>query len=210
MCGIVGYAGRRQALDILIDGLRRLEYRGYDSAGVVVQNGHGFAWEKRPGKIEALEAGIKRRSLPGRVGLGHTRWATHGGVTSLNAHPHFSCDRRIAVVHNGIVENYAELRRELEANHKFVSGTDTEVIPHLIEDLYAKSEGDILRAVSLAIERLRGAFAIGVIHSDHPTCISVARVNCPMVLGLGDGENFMASDIPALLPYTRRIVPLAR
>ncbi|HKS16322.1 MAG TPA: glutamine--fructose-6-phosphate transaminase (isomerizing), partial [Planctomycetota bacterium] len=208
MCGIVGYAGRRQALDILMEGLRRLEYRGYDSAGVVVQNGHGFAWEKRPGNIEALEAGVRRRSLPGRVGLGHTRWATHGGITTLNAHPHFSCDRRLAVVHNGIIENHEELRRELESNHKFVSATDTEVIPHLIEQLYSETGGDILRAVGLAIDRLRGAFAIGVIHSDHPTCISVARVNCPMVLGLGDGENFMASDIPALLPYTRRILPL--
>src|SRR5688572_28306658 len=124
MCGIVGYAGRRQALDILMDGLRRLEYRGYDSAGVVVQNGHGFAWEKRPGKIEMLEAGVKKRSLPGRVGLGHTRWATHGGVTTANAHPHFSCDGKIAVVHNGIVENYAELKAFLEARHKFNSDTD--------------------------------------------------------------------------------------
>ena len=208
MCGIVGYAGRRQALEILMDGLRRLEYRGYDSAGVVVQNGHGFAWEKKPGKIEVLEAGVKKRSLPGRVGLGHTRWATHGSVTTVNAHPHFSCDGKIAVVHNGIIENHADLRRELEASHRFVSVTDTEVIPHLIETLYAEAKGDILRAMSLAIDRLRGAFAIGVIHSDHPTCISVARVNCPMVLGLGDGENFMASDIPALMPHTRRIVPL--
>jgi len=208
MCGIVGYAGRRQALAVLLDGLRRLEYRGYDSAGVVVQNGHGFAFEKRPGKVEALEAGVRRRALPGRVGLGHTRWATHGGVTALNAHPHISCDRRIAVVHNGIIENHAELRGELESSHAFLSGTDTEVIPHLIEQLYQETGGDILRAVSLAIDRLRGAFAIGVIHSDHPTCISVARVNCPMVLGIGEGETFMASDIPALLPFTRRILPL--
>ena len=208
MCGIVGYVGRRQALDILLDGLKRLEYRGYDSAGIVVQNGHGLASEKCTGRIAALESEIRRRSLPGRTGLGHTRWATHGGVNEANAHPHFSCDRKIAVVHNGIIENYAELRGELEQAHRFHSDTDTEVIPHLIEALYEKSGGDILRAVNLAVEKIRGSLAIGVLHADHPNSLCVARVNCPLVLGLGEGENFLASDIPALLPYTRRIVPL--
>jgi glucosamine--fructose-6-phosphate aminotransferase (isomerizing) len=208
MCGIVGYVGKRQATGILIESLKRLEYRGYDSAGIVVQNGHGLTCEKRAGRISNLEAGVKRRSLHGRVGLGHTRWATHGGVTPANAHPHFSCDRKIAVVHNGIVENYAELRAELEGRHKFCSETDTEAIPHIIEDLYRENGGDILRAVNAAVEKLRGSFAIAVIHADHPNNISVARVNCPIVVGLGEGESFLASDIPALLPYTRKIIPL--
>ena len=208
MCGIVGYVGRRQAVGILVDGLQRLEYRGYDSAGVVVLNGHGLVCEKRTGKIADLKAGMKKLSLQGRTGLGHTRWATHGGVSVANAHPHLSCDRKVAVVHNGIIENHVELREELEKTHRFQSGTDTEVIPHLIEILYKETGGDLLRAVNLAVEKLRGSLAIGVMHADHPNTICVARINCPLVLGLGEGENFLASDIPALLPYTRNIVPL--
>lgn len=208
MCGIVGYAGRRQAVGILMDGLQRLEYRGYDSAGVVIQNGHGLSCEKRTGKIANLREGIRKGSLPGRTGLGHTRWATHGGVSVANAHPHLCCGGKIAVVHNGIIENHVELREELEKNHRFRSGTDTEVIPHLIEAYYQETGGNILRAVNLAVGRLRGSLALGVMHVDHPNCICVARVNCPLVLGLGVGENFLASDIPALLPYTRRIVAL--
>jgi glucosamine--fructose-6-phosphate aminotransferase (isomerizing) len=208
MCGIVGYVGKRQATGILIESLKRLEYRGYDSAGIVVQNGHGLSHAKRAGRIANLEAGVKRRSLQGRVGIGHTRWATHGGVNQANAHPHFSCDGKIAVVHNGIVENYAELKAFLEARHRFNSETDTEAIPHLIEEMYKDYGGDILRAVNAAVDRLRGSLAIAVIHADHPNCISVARVNCPIVVGLGEGETFLASDIPALLPYTRKIVPL--
>jgi len=208
MCGIVGYVGHREAREILLEALKRLEYRGYDSAGIVVQNGHGLVSEKRTGKIAALEEGLQGRTLGGATGLGHTRWATHGRVTEANAHPHFSCDRKIAVVHNGIVENFSDLRKELGKNHEFQSETDTEVIPHLIEELYRQAGGDILRAVNLAVERLRGSFALAVLHADHPNSLSVARVNCPLVLGLGEGENFLASDIPALLPYTRRIVPL--
>src|SRR5688572_30585376 len=208
MCGIVGYVGKRQATGILIDGLKRLEYRGYDSAGIVVQNGHGLSCEKRAGRIANLEAGVKRRSLHGRVGIGHTRWATHGGVSRANAHPHLCCDGKIAVVHNGIVENYAELRAELEGRHTFHSETDTEAIPHLIEELYRENGGDLLRAVNAAVDRLRGSLAIAVLHADHPNSISVARVNCPIVIGLGEGESFLASDIPALLPYTRKIIPL--
>ncbi|HEV3027579.1 MAG TPA: glutamine--fructose-6-phosphate aminotransferase, partial [Planctomycetota bacterium] len=138
MCGIMGYVGRRNAMEILVDGLHRLEYRGYDSAGLVVQNGHGLRSEKTVGKIAALDARLRLRPIEGRSGLGHTRWATHGGVTQSNAHPHFSCDGKIAVVHNGIVENHAELRAEL-GEHRFLSQTDTEVIPHLIEDLYERS-----------------------------------------------------------------------
>ncbi|MBI4566659.1 MAG: glutamine--fructose-6-phosphate transaminase (isomerizing) [Planctomycetes bacterium] len=208
MCGIFGYVGHRDALKILMDGLKRLEYRGYDSSGVVVQNGHGLVAAKRRGRLDALEAEVRSRPFGGHTGLGHTRWATHGGVSDANAHPHFSCDGKIAVVHNGIIENFAELRKDLERRHRFLSGTDTEVIPHLVEELYEQAEGDILFAVTLAVGRLRGSWAMGVLHADHPNRLSVARVNCPLVLGLGDGENFLASDIPSLLPYTRRVIPL--
>ncbi len=207
MCGIIGYVGRRRALDVLLEGLRRLEYRGYDSAGVVVQNGHGLSFEKCVGRIGRLEARVHGRPLPGRAGLGHTRWATHGGVNRSNAHPHFSCDGKVAVVHNGIVENLAELREELR-RHRFRSETDTEVIPHLIEEGYERTGGNLLRSVQLAVRRIRGSLALGVIHSDHPNFLAAARVQCPLVLGLGEGEQFLASDPLALAPYTRRIVPL--
>jgi glutamine---fructose-6-phosphate transaminase (isomerizing) len=207
MCGIVGYVGKRQALGILLEGLKRLEYRGYDSAGVVVQNGHGLTSEKVPGKVAALRARIADRPFNGGSGLGHTRWATHGGVSKANAHPHFSCDGRIAVVHNGIVENYAELRRELK-DHRFTSATDTEVIPHLIEERYEKLGGDLLRSVMLTLKKIRGSFAVGVMTAHQPGLLVAARVNCPLVIGLGKGENFLASDISALLPHTRRVVPL--
>ncbi len=206
MCGIVGYTGQHEALPILLGGLKRLEYRGYDSAGVVLQEAAGLYVEKAPGKIAALEVRLRNRPLKGATGLGHTRWATHGGVSELNAHPHLSCDGRIAVVHNGIVENYADLRRELRG-HRLTSDTDTEVIAHLVEHFYRKL-GHPLRSVARAIERLRGSFAIGVVWDDRPGLIVAARVNCPLVAGLGRGENFLASDMSALLPHTRRAVPL--
>lgn len=207
MCGIVGYVGPRQALDVLLDGLRRLEYRGYDSSGVVVLNGKGLEVERAPGKLVALVDKLKSRPLSGTTGLGHTRWATHGGVNESNAHPHRSCDGRIAVVHNGIVENYQELRRDLRG-HTFSSATDTEVLAHLIEQQYAKLKGHPLKAVTRALEKVRGSFALGVIFADYPDLLLAARVNCPLVLGLGEGENFLASDLSALLKYTRRIIPL--
>ena len=207
MCGIVGYVGRGRALPVLLDGLRRLEYRGYDSAGVVVAGGNVLSSFKTVGKVSDLERRINGTPLEGSAGLGHTRWATHGGVTSANAHPHFSCDGRIAVVHNGIIENHAELRREL-GDHRFVSSTDTEVIPHVIEEACAEVGGDPLRAVHRALGRLRGSFALGVIFADHPSLLIAARVNCPLVLGLGDDEVFMASDIPALLGHSRTVLPL--
>ena len=208
MCGIVGYVGSRDTVGILIDSLKRLEYRGYDSAGIVVINGKGLLHEKATGNIAALEAAMAGVSMQGRTGLGHTRWATHGGVTRENAHPHFSCDSRIAVVHNGIVENYAELKAELSARHAFRSATDTEVIPHLIEEAYPESGHDPLRSIRKAMDRMHGSFALAVVFADHPDVIHVARVNCPIVLGVGDGEQFLASDIAALLPYTRRVIPL--
>jgi glucosamine--fructose-6-phosphate aminotransferase (isomerizing) len=208
MCGIVGYVGSRDTVDVLVESLKRLEYRGYDSAGVVVTSGHGLLHEKTTGNIAALEAALQGAPLKGRTGLGHTRWATHGGVTRENAHPHFSCDSRIAVVHNGIVENYALLKEELSPRHAFRSGTDTEVIPHLIEEAYPDCGRDPLRAIRTAMERMRGSFALAVVFADHPDEIYVAREKCPIVLGLGEGESFLASDIAALLPYTRRVIPL--
>src|SRR5262245_6090490 len=150
MCGIVGYVGRRSALEILLGGLRHLEYRGYDSAGVVIVNGKGLVSRKAPGRLAALEERINGSGIFGRVGLGHTRWATHGGVTDANAHPHFSCDGRIAVVHNGIIENYAELRDEL-SGHTFTSTTDTEVVPHLIEHYYRQDPTNFLQAIARAM-----------------------------------------------------------
>jgi glucosamine--fructose-6-phosphate aminotransferase (isomerizing) len=208
MCGIVGYAGPRSALEVLLEGLKRLEYRGYDSSGVVLLNGNDLQVERAPGKLSALADRLKARPLDGRTGLGHTRWATHGGVNEANAHPHRSCDGRIAVVHNGIIENYQELRRELKS-HVFTSATDTEVVAHLIEHHYEKmGRKHPLKAVTAALERVRGSFALGVINADHPGLLIAARVNCPLVLGIGEGENFLASDLSALLKYTRRILPL--
>src|SRR6185436_11406628 len=208
MCGIVGYVGPRPALEVLLDGLRRLEYRGYDSSGVVLLNSKGLEVERAPGKLSALSDRLRSRPLHGSTGLGHTRWATHGGVNESNAHPHRSCDGRIAVVHNGIVENYQELRRELKG-HTFTSATDTEVLAHLIEHQYRKQNGQHpLKAVTAALERVRGSFALGVILADHADLLIAARVNCPLVLGVGKGENFLASDLSALLKYTRRIIPL--
>jgi glucosamine--fructose-6-phosphate aminotransferase (isomerizing) len=208
MCGIVGYVGGRDTVSVLLDSLKRLEYRGYDSAGIVVINGKGLLHQKATGNISALEAVLEGSGMKGRTGLGHTRWATHGGVTRENAHPHFSCDSRIAVVHNGIVENYAELRESLSERHSFRSGTDTEVIPHLIEEAYPDCGKDPLRAIRRAMDRMRGSFALAVVFADHPDVIYVTRVNCPIVLGMGEGESFLASDIAALLPYTRRVIPL--
>src|SRR5436190_4642905 len=209
MCGIVGYVGARDTVAILLESLKRLEYRGYDSAGVVVINGKGLLHEKATGNISALEAALGGGGgMKGRTGLGHTRWATHGGVTRENAHPHFSCDSRVAVVHNGIVENYAELKASMSPRHAFRSATDTEVIPHLIEEAYPQCGNDPLRAIRKAMDQMHGSFALAVVFADHPDVIYVARVNCPIVLGVGEGESFLASDIAALLPYTRRVIPL--
>jgi glucosamine--fructose-6-phosphate aminotransferase (isomerizing) len=208
MCGIVGYVGPRPVLEVLVEGLRRLEYRGYDSSGVVVAGVRGLEVERAPGKLAALEAKLAGRPLAGSAGLGHTRWATHGGVNEANAHPHRSCDGRIAVVHNGIIENHAELRRSLPG-HRFASETDTEVLAHLVEAAYESlGRSHPLKAVTRALERARGSFALGVVFADYPDLLLAARVNCPLVLGLGDGEQFLASDLAALLRYTKRVLPL--
>jgi glucosamine--fructose-6-phosphate aminotransferase (isomerizing) len=206
MCGIIGYTGPRDAAPLLLAGLRRLEYRGYDSAGVVTVAGGALRWAKRPGKLSALEDLLRRRPLAGRVGLGHTRWATHGAPTEANAHPHLSCDRRVALVHNGIIENADVLRARLErAGHAFRSQTDTESLAHLIEDAY---RGDPVEAVRRAVRQVEGSFALGVLFLDHPDLLVAARHASPLVLGAGKGEAVMASDVLPILPYTREVVYL--
>jgi glutamine---fructose-6-phosphate transaminase (isomerizing) len=206
MCGIVGYVGREQAAPILLDGLRRLEYRGYDSAGIALMNGHGVELLKRVGKLAALEALLAEKSPRGRVGLGHTRWATHGRPTEENAHPHVSCRGDVAVVHNGIIENHGELRARLEAaGHVFRSQTDTEVLAHLIEESAPEGAHE---AIQRALSQVRGSYALGVLFAADPERIFVARKDSPLVLGVADGGMLLASDVPALLPYTREVVNL--
>ncbi|GAA5334181.1 glutamine--fructose-6-phosphate transaminase (isomerizing) [Thermus hydrothermalis] len=203
MCGIVGYVGFRNATDVLVDGLRRLEYRGYDSAGVAVRTEEGLRVAKRSGKLSALEALLKEERLEGTLGVGHTRWATHGAPTDPNAHPHTTEDGKIAVIHNGIVENYLELKEALLARgHRFSSETDSEVLAHLVEEKY---QGDLFQALREALKEVRGAYALVVVHEDHEEIVA-ARTVSPLVVGLGEGENFLASDVPALLPYTRRVI----
>jgi glutamine---fructose-6-phosphate transaminase (isomerizing) len=209
MCGIVGYVGPDEALPIILEGLHRLEYRGYDSAGVAVLDGD-LAVVKRAGKLEALEKELADQGAPeGRVGMGHTRWATHGPPTDQNAHPHLDCDGRIAVIHNGIIENFHELRERLELNgHVLRSETDTEVVAHLVEE-GVRDGAAFPDAVRAAVAQLDGAYALVVLSADAPDVIVGVRVSSPMVVGLGDGETLLASDAPALLTRTRRIVPLS-
>ncbi len=211
MCGIVGYVGGREAAEVIIDGLARLEYRGYDSAGLAVKGpnaGEPLQAVKRAGKLSVLREALATSLPPGRVGVGHTRWATHGRPNDVNAHPHLSEDGRLAVIHNGIIENYVELRRDLsERGHVFVSETDTEVLVHLIEESYATQGHDLAAAVRAALGRVQGAYALVVAHSDHDLLVA-ARNTSPLVIGLGTDENFLASDVPALLPYTRDVIYL--
>ncbi|RTI52357.1 glutamine--fructose-6-phosphate transaminase (isomerizing) [Thermus scotoductus] len=203
MCGIVGYIGFRNATDVLLDGLRRLEYRGYDSAGVAVRTPEGLKVVKRSGKLSALERALKEEHLEGPLGVGHTRWATHGAPTDPNAHPHTTEDGTIAVIHNGIIENYLELKEALRARgHRFASDTDSEVLAHLIEEKY---RGNLFQALKEALKEVRGAYAVVAVHKDHQELVA-ARTVSPLVIGLGEGENFLASDVPALLPYTRRVI----
>ena len=208
MCGIVGYIGPEEALPILLEGLGRLEYRGYDSAGVAVVDG-GLNVAKKAGKLQELEKEISEGTAPpGMVGMGHTRWATHGAPTDRNAHPHMDCAGRIAVIHNGIIENFAEIRTELEGEgHVFESETDTECIAHLIETEF-KGGKKLSEAVRGAVGRLEGAYALVVVSADEPDVIVGVRVSSPILVGLGEGENLLASDAAALLERTRRIVPL--
>ncbi|MFN2544216.1 MAG: glutamine--fructose-6-phosphate transaminase (isomerizing) [Actinomycetota bacterium] len=207
MCGIVGYVGSDEALPIVLEGLKRLEYRGYDSSGVATVDG-GLRMVKREGKIAELERALEHEEPPrGTVGIGHTRWATHGVPSDRNAHPHLDCRGRLAVIHNGIIENFAELRLRLEKDgHAFASDTDTEVIAHLIEDRF---EGDLPAAVRATVKALEGAYSIVALSVDDPEVIVGAKVSSPLVVGLGDGENLLASDIPAVLSRTRRVIPIA-
>ena len=208
MCGIVGYTGPRAAGPVLLDGLRRLEYRGYDSAGIALVTDDGDLFvEKRAGKVAVLVDALGGDPPRAGIGLGHTRWATHGRPSDLNAHPHSDCTGRITVVHNGIVENFRELRDELTAGgHVLVSETDTEVVAHLVEDAY---RGDLADAVRAALGRLEGAYALVVMHRDEPERLVGARLNAPLLVGLGEGESFLASDASALVAYTKQVIFLA-
>jgi glutamine---fructose-6-phosphate transaminase (isomerizing) len=205
MCGIVGYVGPDQALPVILEGLRRLEYRGYDSAGVALLDGE-LAVVKRAGKLSELDGALAEHGAPtGRIGIGHTRWATHGAPTDRNAHPHTDCDGRVAVIHNGIVENHAELRAELEKRgHTLRSETDTEVVAHMIEE----QTGSLPDRVRATVRELEGALALVVLSLDDPDVIVGVKVSSPLVIGIGDGENVLASDIPAVLSKTRRVLPL--
>jgi glucosamine--fructose-6-phosphate aminotransferase (isomerizing) len=206
MCGIVGYTGPQKAVPILMDGLRKLEYRGYDSAGIAVQEKQGLIFDKTAGKISALEEKIRDRHFEAVCGIAHTRWATHGEPTTVNAHPHFDSHEKMAIVHNGIIENYRSLREYLEKNgHNFKTETDTEILVHLIEEYY---EGDLLEAVRTALVFVEGTYGIAVISSDHPGEIIAARMGSPLVIGCGRGENFVASDVSALVRHTRQVVYL--
>ena len=206
MCGIVGYIGPERATDILMEGLTRLEYRGYDSAGVAVYENGRIRVVKARGRLDCLRSKLEGQPLYGHVGIGHTRWATHGEPSDENSHPHLSQSGRIAVVHNGIIENYAPLREKLmHKGYEFVSETDTEVFAHLLEDTFSRGNGDILHAVRETVLKLEGAYALGVLCSRFPDRIIAARKDSPLIIGLGDGCNYIASDIPAVLPYTRRV-----
>ncbi|MFD8640154.1 glutamine--fructose-6-phosphate transaminase (isomerizing) [Streptomyces zaomyceticus] len=211
MCGIVGYVGGQSALDVVVAGLKRLEYRGYDSAGVAVLSDGGLAAAKKAGKLVNLEKELVDRPLAGgSVGIGHTRWATHGGPTDVNAHPHLDNAGRVAVVHNGIIENFAVLREELaERGHDLASETDTEVVAHLLAEEFS-SAGDLAEAMRLVCRRLDGAFTLVAVHADQPDVVVGARRNSPLVVGVGEGENFLASDVSAFIAHTRSAIELGQ
>jgi len=211
MCGIVGYTGPQSASIPLIAGLRRLEYRGYDSAGIALGTQGKLFVEKKAGKLSNLESALDS-SLPSvHSGIGHTRWATHGGPTDQNAHPHLDNEGKLAVIHNGIIENYAELRIALEAKgHKFSSQTDTESVAHLLSDLRKEHKGDLTQAMRDAVKVLRGSFTLLAIHADKPDEIVGVRRNSPLVVGVGNGENFMASDVSAFIEYTKKAIELGQ
>jgi glutamine---fructose-6-phosphate transaminase (isomerizing) len=206
MCGIVGYVGNKQVVPLIIDGLRKLEYRGYDSAGIAVVNeGHDLEIRRAEGKLRNLEETIRLSPLDGTYGIGHTRWATHGRPTEENAHPHRDCTGRVVVVHNGIIENYLQLKERLrKSDHRFVTETDTEIMAHLIEE-YLKQHSSFEEAVRSAVSELRGIFALSIINADEPDTIIAVRQGPPVVIGLGDREFFVASDIPPILQHTRDV-----
>ncbi|MEU3446961.1 glutamine--fructose-6-phosphate transaminase (isomerizing) [Streptomyces thermolilacinus] len=211
MCGIVGYVGGQSALDVVVAGLKRLEYRGYDSAGVAVLADGGLAAAKKAGKLVNLDKELVTRPLPaGSTGIGHTRWATHGGPTDTNAHPHLDNAGRVAVVHNGIIENFAALRAELaERGHDLASETDTEVVAHLLAEAHS-STADLAEAMRQVCRRLEGAFTLVAVHADEPDVVVGARRNSPLVVGVGEGESFLASDVAAFIEHTRSAIELGQ
>lgn len=203
MCGIVGYVGKGEAKSVVLQGLEKLEYRGYDSAGIAIIKDSKIIVEKKKGKLKNLESHLEGMDLHSHIGIGHTRWATHGEPSDRNSHPHFSEDMSISVVHNGIIENYSILKNELiQKGYHFNSDTDTEVVAHLIHSLY---KGDLFNAVTEAIKQLRGSYALGILHKDFPNQIICARKDSPLVIGIGENENIIASDVPALLKYTKNV-----
>ena len=212
MCGIVGYVGERPALDIVMDGLRRLEYRGYDSAGVAILDDAGtLNLRRRAGRITNLDKDLESDSLPGTTGMGHTRWATHGAPNDRNAHPHTDCTGALAVVHNGIIENFAALRAGLhDRGHELASETDSEAVAHLLEEAYADHPGDLAEAMRVVCRQLRGSYTLVATHRDCPGRLVGARRSSPLVLGVGDGEMFLASDVAAFIAHTREAVELGQ
>ncbi len=208
MCGIIGYLGEREAAPIIVESLKRLEYRGYDSAGIAIFNEQDGQTSivKSAAKVDTLIERVSEEMPVGHLGIGHTRWATHGRPTVINAHPHTDCTKQIMVIHNGIIENFAELRRDLQARgHVFVSETDTEVVPHLIEEYF---KGDLVGAVREALVKLRGAYAMAIFSQHDPDLLIGARLNAPLVVGIGEKEWFIASDITAVIPYTKKVLLL--
>ncbi|MDD4504489.1 MAG: isomerizing glutamine--fructose-6-phosphate transaminase, partial [Clostridiaceae bacterium] len=203
MCGIVGYIGDKKAVPILMEGLKKLEYRGYDSAGVAVYENGSIQVRKYKGRLSVLEEHLEKEKLDGCLGIGHTRWATHGEPSDVNSHPHTNCSGDIAVVHNGIIENYMSIKSMLmEKGYVFKSDTDTEVLAHYLDFFY---EGDLIEAVRKVLEKIRGSYAFAVISRKEPDKIVCVRKENPLIVGIGNGENFIASDIPAILNHTRKI-----
>jgi glucosamine--fructose-6-phosphate aminotransferase (isomerizing) len=211
MCGIVGYVGDRQAQDVVIEGLRRLEYRGYDSAGIALVEDGDIQWRKRAGKLANLEKALADAPLPpSTTGIGHTRWATHGAPTDTNAHPHLGNRDRVAVVHNGILENFAALRAQVEAaGHELRSETDTEIAAHLIEAELDRG-GNLTEAMLAVCQVLQGAFTLVAVDAQDPDRVVAARRNSPLVVGIGKGENFIGSDVAAFIEHTREALELGQ
>lgn len=209
MCGIVGYIGHREAWPIVIKGLKRLEYRGYDSAGIALASEEGLNIYKKAGKVQELENFAEGKNLTGTAGIGHTRWATHGAPSDRNSHPHTSNDGKLTIIHNGIIENYATLKEELASRgHEFKSDTDTEVLVHLIEEIYKNEKIDLLEAVRLALHEVSGAYAIVLMDEENPDQLIAARKGSPMVIGVGQGEYFIASDATPIVEYTKNVIYL--
>ena len=207
MCGIVGYIGPREAYPIIITGLKRQEYRGYDSTGVALINEEGLHVYKKKGKVAELEQALLGKSLSANIGIGHTRWATHGEPSDVNAHPHRSAGGKLAMIHNGIIENYAQLKKELiNKGYTFKSETDTEVLLNFIEEIYKKSDSPLEEAVRIALKRVSGAYVVLLLDEDNPDTIIAARKGSPLVIGIGKDEHFLGSDATPMLEYTKEVV----